>query len=30
VSASLPFVAGWIGSQLEQSVMQALQSLKVA
>jgi flagellar biosynthesis protein FliR len=30
VAASLPFVAGWIGSQLQQSVMQALQSLRVA
>jgi flagellar biosynthesis protein FliR len=30
VSASLPFVASWLGNQLEQSVMQALQSLKVA
>jgi flagellar biosynthesis protein FliR len=30
VAASLPFVAGWIGNQLQQSVMQALQSLRVA
>ena len=30
VSASLPFVAGWFGDQLEQSVMQALRTLKVA
>lgn len=30
VSASLPFVAGWIGNQLQQSVMQALQTLRVA
>jgi flagellar biosynthetic protein FliR len=30
VAASLPFVAGWIGNQLQQSVMQALQTLRVA
>ena len=30
VSASLPFVAGWIGNQLQQSVMSALQTLRVA
>ena len=30
VSASLPFVAGWLGNQLQQSVMQALQTLRVA
>ena len=30
VSASLPFVAGWIGNQLQQSVLQALQTLRVA
>ena len=30
VAASLPFVAGWIGNQLEQSVMSALQTLRVA
>jgi flagellar biosynthetic protein FliR len=30
VAASLPFVAGWIGNQLQQSVLQALQTLKVA
>jgi flagellar biosynthetic protein FliR len=30
VSASLPFVAGWIGDQLQQSVMSALQTLRVA
>jgi flagellar biosynthetic protein FliR len=30
IAASLPFVAGWIGNQLQQSVMQALLTLKVA
>jgi flagellar biosynthetic protein FliR len=30
VGASLPFVAGWLGNQLHQSVMQALQTLRVA
>jgi flagellar biosynthetic protein FliR len=30
VAASLPFVAGWIGNQLQQSVLQALQTLRVA
>jgi flagellar biosynthetic protein FliR len=30
VSASLPFVAGWIGNQLQQSVLSALQSIHVA
>jgi flagellar biosynthetic protein FliR len=30
VGASLPFVAGWIGNQLQQSVLQALQTLRVA
>jgi flagellar biosynthetic protein FliR len=30
VAASLPFVAGWLGNQLEQSVLQALQTLRVA
>lgn len=30
VAASLPFVAGWIGDQLQQSVMSALQTLRVA
>jgi flagellar biosynthetic protein FliR len=30
VAASLPFVAGWIGNQLQQSVMSALQTLRVA
>lgn len=30
IAASLPFVAGWIGNQLQQSVMQALQTLRVA
>ena len=30
VAASLPFVAGWIGNQLQQSVMSALQSIHVA
>jgi flagellar biosynthetic protein FliR len=30
VAASLPFVAGWIGNELQQSVMQALQTLRVA
>jgi flagellar biosynthetic protein FliR len=30
VAASLPFVAGWIGNQLSSSVMQALQTLRVA
>jgi flagellar biosynthetic protein FliR len=30
VSASLPFVAGWIGNQLQQSVLSALQTLRVA
>jgi flagellar biosynthetic protein FliR len=30
VAASLPFVAGWVGNQLQQSVMQALQTLRVA
>jgi len=30
VSASLPFVAGWIGNQLQQSVMSALQTIHVA
>jgi flagellar biosynthesis protein FliR len=28
--ASLPFVSGWIGDQLQQSVSAALHSLKVA
>jgi flagellar biosynthetic protein FliR len=30
VSASLPFVAGWIGNQLQSSVLSALQSIHVA
>jgi flagellar biosynthetic protein FliR len=30
VAASLPFAAGWIGNQLQQSVMSALQTLRVA
>jgi flagellar biosynthetic protein FliR len=30
VAASLPFVAGWIGGQLQQSVTEALQTLRVA
>jgi flagellar biosynthetic protein FliR len=30
VAASLPFVAGWIGDQLQQSVMSALQTIHVA
>jgi len=30
VGASLPFVAGWIGNQLQQSVLSALQTLRVA
>jgi flagellar biosynthetic protein FliR len=30
VAASLPFVAGWIGNELQRSVMQALQTLRVA
>jgi len=30
VAASLPFVAGWIGNQLQQSVMSALQTIHVA
>jgi flagellar biosynthetic protein FliR len=30
VAASLPFVAGWIGDQLQQSVLSALQTLRVA
>jgi flagellar biosynthesis protein FliR len=30
VAASLPFVAGWISNQLQQSVMSALQTLRVA
>ena len=30
VAASLPFVAGWIGNQLEQSVMSALHTIRVA
>ncbi len=30
IGASLPFVATWIGNQLQQSVMQALQTLRVA
>jgi flagellar biosynthetic protein FliR len=30
VAASLPFVAGWLGNQLESSVLQALQTLRVA
>jgi flagellar biosynthetic protein FliR len=30
VAASLPFVAGWIGNQLQQSVLSALQTLRVA
>ena len=30
VGASLPFVAGWIGNQLQSSVMSALQTLRVA
>jgi flagellar biosynthetic protein FliR len=30
VGASLPFVAGWIGDELQQSVLQALQTLRVA
>jgi flagellar biosynthetic protein FliR len=30
VAASLPFVAGWIGNELQQSVLQALQTLRVA
>jgi flagellar biosynthetic protein FliR len=30
VAASLPFVAGWIGNQLQQSVLSALQSIHVA
>lgn len=30
VAASLPFVAGWIGNELQRSVMSALQTLRVA
>jgi flagellar biosynthetic protein FliR len=30
MAASLPFVAGWVGDQLQQSVTDALRSLKVA
>jgi flagellar biosynthetic protein FliR len=30
VGASLPFVSGWLGDQLQQSVMSALAALKVA
>jgi len=30
VAASLPFVAGWIGNQLQQSVLSALQSIHAA
>jgi flagellar biosynthetic protein FliR len=30
IAASLPFVATWIGNQLQQSVLQALQTLRVA
>jgi len=30
VGASLPFVAGWLGDELQQSVTQALQAIKVA
>jgi flagellar biosynthetic protein FliR len=30
ISASLPFVAGWIGNELQRSVMQALMTLRVA
>lgn len=30
VAASLPFVAGWIGNELQQSVMQALHTLRAA
>jgi flagellar biosynthetic protein FliR len=30
VAASLPFVAGWIGNELHRSVLQALQTLRVA
>src|SRR4051794_12682878 len=30
IAASLPFVAGWIGNQLEQSVMSALHTIRVA
>ena len=30
VAASLPFVAGWLGNQLQQSVLSALQTLRVA
>jgi flagellar biosynthetic protein FliR len=30
VAASLPFVAHWLGNQLQQSVLQALQTLRVA
>jgi len=30
VAASLPFVAGWIGNQLQQSVMSALQTIHAA
>jgi flagellar biosynthesis protein FliR len=30
IAASLPFVATWVGNQLQQSVMQALMTLKVA
>ena len=30
VAASLPFVAGWIGNQLQQSVLSALQTIHVA
>jgi flagellar biosynthesis protein FliR len=30
IGASLPFVAGWIGNQLQQSVLSALQTLRVA
>ena len=30
IGASLPFVAGWIGNELQRSVLQALQTLRVA
>jgi flagellar biosynthesis protein FliR len=30
VGASLPFVAGWLGDELQSSVSSALQTLKVA
>jgi flagellar biosynthetic protein FliR len=30
MAASLPFVAGWVGDQLQQSVSAALHSLRVA